>query len=126
MTERRNGQSPKPEDLSLTPDELAVAGVVARFASLGQRPPRGAMEEAVTASHRIRWGDFAVIARSGLRKVVGREGIGLPLDETEQTIMQQLRTGFDIHTHYRQSAGKPPFRTIKVYVDLWTRNLPLH
>lgn len=126
MTEQRNGHSPTPEDLNLTPGELAVAGVVARFASRGQRPPRGAMEDAVVASHRIQWGDYPAIAKGGLRKVVGKEEAGLPLDETEQIILQQLRTGFEIDTHYRELAGKRPFRTLRVFVDLWTRKLPLH
>lgn len=74
MTERRNGRSPKPEDLQLTTEELAVAEVVARYASLGQRPPRGKMEAAASGNGSIRWGDYAAIAKSGLRKVLGKQG----------------------------------------------------
>lgn len=126
MTERRNGRSLEPEDLQLTTGELAVAEVVARYASLGQRPPRGKMEEAASENGRIKWGDYAAIAKSSLRKVLRKLGEGLPLNDQEEEILRQLNTGYDIEQYYRTLAGRSPLRSVVVYVDLWTRNLPAH
>lgn len=122
MTERRNGHKLTPEELNLTADELAVAGVVARYASLGQKPPRGEMEVAAPGSHR--WGDYAALARSGLVKLLERERRGLPLLDGEEAILQQIHAGYENQSFYRERYGKRPFRSAIVYVDIWTKQLP--
>src|SRR3989344_4214544 len=99
----RNGAKPRPipEKWTLTPDERAVAAVVAEYAAKGFKPPRGSMEEVAPSKTTLRWGSYPKIAKSGLLKIIKKQQGGFPLDDDEARMLAQIQTGHEIDTHYR-------------------------
>ncbi len=127
MTEQNGAKArPIPEKWILTPDELAVTSVVARYAADGVVPPRGAMEEAAPNRITLRWGSYPEIAREGLIKIVRKNKHGVQLEDAEAQILQQIKEGFDNDTTYRLRDHQKPRRGLGVFVRIWSQNLPVH
>ncbi|MDP3732999.1 MAG: hypothetical protein Q8Q91_00515, partial [Candidatus Daviesbacteria bacterium] len=72
----------------------------------------------------IRWGEYRVIARTALFKILEGKRRGLPQTDATEPLLTQIGEGFDNYNHYQRLAGKQDLTSEPRFVSRWVMKLP--